>query len=209
MREDPQQDRRADVIYEDSRLLVCIKPRGVLACKDASGKLSMNDLLAPREVYPVHRLDKEVTGLMVFAKDPQCAAHLSQTESLVKEYRALCKGRIEPSEGILEDLLFHDRQKNKTYVVKGKRAGVKPAKLSYSVLEYRGDSSLVHVHLYTGRTHQIRVQCASRGYPLLGDRKYGGDKAEGIGLESYRLQIRHPETKSLLEFSLDPTEASE
>ena len=200
MREDPQQDRRADVIYEDSRLLVCIKPRGVLACKDASGKLSMNDLLAPREVYPVHRLDKEVTGLMVFAKDPQCAAHLSQTESLVKEYRALCKGRIEPSEGIMEDLLFHDRQKNKTYVVKGKRAGVKPAKLSYSVLEYGEDRTLVHVHLYTGRTHQIRVQFASRGYPLIGDRKYGGTKAEGIGLESYHLQLHHPDTGKWMEF---------
>lgn len=203
MREDPQQNRRADVIYEDSRLLVCRKPCGVLACKDASGKLSMHDLLAPREVYPVHRLDKEVTGLMVFAKDPPCAAHLSQGENLIKEYRALCQGRPEPSEGIMEDLLYHDRQKNKTYVVKRKRGGVKAAKLSYSVLEYREDRSLVHVHLYTGRTHQIRVQFASRGYPLIGDRKYGGISAEGIGLESYHLQLRHPETGKWMEFSLE------
>ncbi len=200
MREDPQQNRRTDVIYEDSRLLVCYKPAGVLACKDASGKLSMNDLLSPRQLYPVHRLDKEVTGLMVFAKDPQCAAHLSQGENLIKEYRALCQGRIEPSKGILEDLLFHDRQKNKTYVVRGKRAGVKPAKLSYSVLEYGEARTLVHVHLFTGRTHQIRVQFASRGYPLIGDRKYGGTKAEGIGLESYHLQLRHPDTGKWMEF---------
>lgn len=201
MRKDSHENRRADIIYEDPRLLVCIKPRGVLACKDAGGKLSMDDLLAPRKIFPVHRLDKEVTGLMVFAKDSETAAFLSRPEALTKEYRAICEGRVEPQEAVLEDLLFHDRQRNKTYVVKRQRGGVKKAKLSYKVLEYRENSTLVHVRLYTGRTHQIRVQFASRGFPLQGDKKYGANNSGEIGLEACSLTIAHPDGRRL-HFSL-------
>ncbi len=201
MREDPQQNRRTDIKYEDELLLVCVKPRGILSCRDASGKACMDELLAPRQLYPVHRLDKEVTGLMVFAKDAKTAAFLSAPDALVKEYRALCQGHPKPVEGRMEDLLFHDRQKNKTYVVKRQRNGVRKASLSYRVLEYREDHSLVHVRLHTGRTHQIRVQFASRGFPLLGDRKYGASVSGEIGLEAYRLQITHPKG-NLLQFEL-------
>ena len=152
----------------------------------------MDDLLAPRSIFPVHRLDREVSGLMVFAKDAQAAAHLSKPGNMEKEYLAVCAGCPDPAEGIMEDLLFHDRSRNKTYVVKKERKGVKPAKLAYWVLEPGQERSLVRVRLFTGRTHQIRVQFASRGYPLAGDRKYGGKTAEEIGLRSQKLRIRHP-----------------
>ena len=202
MREDSQQHRSAHVIYEDAQLVVCIKPRGVLSCRDASGKESMNDLLAPREVFPVHRLDREVTGVMVFAKDAHTAAYLSRHEGFVKEYRARCEGHMTPKTGELTDLLFHDRNKNKTYVVKRERGGVKKARLSYQVIGYEGETSLVQVRLYTGRTHQIRVQFASRGFPLCGDRKYGAKTSGAIALEAFRLTFKHPNGKCLC-FSLD------
>lgn len=191
------EDRRTDIIYEDDLLVVCTKPRGVLACRDASKKQAMDDLLAPRKVYPVHRLDKEVTGLMVFAKDSATAAFLSQSDALIKEYRATCEGRPAEKEGYLEDLLYHDRTKNKTYVVKRKRNGVKPAKLYYTVTEEIEGETLLHIRLYTGRTHQIRVQFASRGLPLKGDKKYGAQTSGPIALQSYRLTIKHPKGETM------------
>ena len=202
MREDSQQHRSTHVIYEDAQLVVCVKPHGVLSCRDASGKLSMHDLLAPRDIYPIHRLDREVTGVMVFAKDAKTAAHLSQQEGFIKEYRARCEGHITPEAGEMTDLLFHDRNKNKTYVVKRERGGVKKARLSYQVIGYGEDESLVQVRLYTGRTHQIRVQFASRGFPLCGDRKYGAKLGGEIALEAFRLTFPHPNGTTMC-FSVD------
>ena len=179
------------VLYEDAALVVCVKPRGVLAAADASGKRSMADLLAPRTVYPVHRLDRETVGLMVFAKTREAAAALSAQlgEGFCKEYLAQCETPPTPPEGELEDLLYHDRGKNKTYVVARKRSGVRPARLSYRVL----CGGLVLVRLHTGRTHQIRVQFASRGWPLCGDRKYGAKTGGALGLWAYRLRFCHPD----------------
>ena len=181
----------APVLYEDAALVVCVKPRGVLAAADASGKRSMADLLAPRTVYPVHRLDRETVGLMVFAKTREAAAALSAQlgEGFCKEYLAQCETPPTPPEGELEDLLYHDRGKNKTYVVARKRSGVRPARLSYRVL----CGGLVLVRLHTGRTHQIRVQFASRGWPLCGDRKYGARTGGALGLWAYRLRFCHPD----------------
>ena len=194
MREDRCENRRADVIFEDDALIVCIKPRGVLACADASSKESMNDLLAPRTVFPVHRLDREVGGIMVFAKDSKTAAFLP--DRLVKEYIAVFEGSL-PDEGEMTDLLYHDRVKNKTYVVKRKRNGVKEARLAYRIVSHENGISTAQVRLFTGRTHQIRVQFASRGCPLVGDKKYGAKSGGTIGLTAFRLTLRHPNGKTM------------
>ena len=179
------------ILYEDDALLVCVKPRGLLSAKDASGKPAVTDGL-PDGLFPIHRLDREATGLMVFAKTAASAAFLSDAmgKSVVKEYLALCEGQPAPS-GELTDLLYHDRVKNKTYAVQRKRNGVREARLSYEVLR-GGETSLLRVRLHTGRTHQIRVQFASRGYPLCGDRKYGAKTGGDLQLYAWKLTFPHP-----------------
>jgi len=190
------------ILFEDEALLVCVKPRGLLSAKDASGKPSVTDSL-PDGVYPVHRLDREAVGLMVFAKTAACAAFLSEAmgKTVQKEYLALCEGQPE-ERGALTDLLYHDRVKNKTYVVRRKRGGVREARLSYEVL-HGGETSLLHVLLHTGRTHQIRVQFASRGYPLCGDRKYGAKSGGALQLYAWRLTFPHPDGRKM-SFELPP-----
>lgn len=131
------------------------------------------------EVFTLHRLDKNVGGVMVYARNKKTAALFSKAIAdglMVKEYLAMVHGTPEEN-GVLEDLLFKDSRKNKVFVVKRQRAGVKKAKLEYTRLT-EGEQSLVHVRLYTGRSHQIRVQFASRGFPLVGDRKYGSKSEE-------------------------------
>lgn len=199
-----------EILFEDAALLVCVKPRGVLSAPDASGKESMASLLAPRQIFPVHRLDRDATGLMVFAKTAAAAAYLSgQMDSgFEKIYLARCQG-TPPSEGSFSDLLFHDRQKNKTYVVKRPRKGVKEASLDYRVLATQNGRSLIQVQLHTGRTHQIRVQFASRALPLAGDGKYGGKEAgSSFGLWAWRLAFPHPVTGNVMEFTHQPPQSA-
>ncbi len=132
------------------------------------------------EIYPVHRLDKNVGGLMVYARTKPAAAALSraiQEGSMVKEYVAMVHGEP-PETGDWEDLLFKDSGKNKVFVVRRMRGGVKRARLEYRLLR-AGETSLVRIRLHTGRSHQIRVQFASRGYPLVGDHKYGSHDEAG------------------------------
>lgn len=202
-----------EILFKDEHIVVCIKPSGVLSAKDASGKPNMTDLLAEElnceNVYPIHRLDREVSGVMVFALTSSAAARLSSDAAdhtrFVKEYMAVVKGCPNEPAGIFEDLLFKDSSKNKSYVVKKMRRGVKKAKLSYEVLENADDKTLVKVRLFTGRTHQIRVQFASRKMPIVGDRKYGGTSDEnGIALYSVGISFHHPETNELLTFEHIP-----
>ena len=174
--------------------VLCVKPVGVSSQED--GENSLPRLLASQldcKVFPVHRLDRAVGGVMVFAKTSKAAARLSKTVqegTLRKEYLAVLEKRPAQDAGVLEDLLFHDRFKNKTYVVTRERKGVKKAKLSYRVLAELDGKCLVHVRLLTGRTHQIRVQFSSRGCPLIGDGKYGGRvKADAPALWSYALTL--------------------
>ena len=128
------------ILFEDKHLVVCIKPRGVLS-QEGAGETMPSLLAAERggEFYPVHRLDKEVSGVMVYARTKEAAAKLSQLvsdhDAFRKQYLAVVEGVPKDAQGILEDLLFHDRFKNKTYVVDRMRGGVKAAKLSYEVLE--------------------------------------------------------------------------
>ena len=160
-----------EILYSDKDLAVCIKPIGLDSEHEVPEALCA---ALGGEVFPIHRLDKNVGGVMVYARSKKAAAALSkavQDGSLVKEYVALVHG-APPENGDWEDLLFKDSSKNKVFVVKKERKGVKKARLEFRRLT-EGESSLVRIRLHTGRSHQIRVQFASRGFPLLGDHKYG------------------------------------
>ncbi|MBE5765671.1 MAG: RNA pseudouridine synthase [Clostridiales bacterium] len=159
------------LIYSDRDLAVCIKPVGLDSEAEVSAKLK--EMLGG-EIFPVHRLDKNVGGVMVYARSKFAAAALSksiQDGSMVKEYVAMVHGMPGES-GDWTDLLFKDSAKNKVFVVKRERKGVKPARLEFACLK-AGEESLVRIRLHTGRSHQIRVQFSSRGFPLVGDHKYG------------------------------------
>lgn len=183
-----------EILEQTPQMVLCVKPVGVRAQGEAEADLPA--LLKRQlgcEIYPVHRLDQAVGGVMVFAKTAPAAAKLSQAiagGTLQKEYLAVLERSPERAEGELSDLLFHDRTKNKTYVVSRQRKGVKEAKLAYRVLDVQNGLCLVRIRLYTGRTHQIRVQFASRGMPLVGDGKYGSRKnAAAPALWSYALTL--------------------
>ena len=160
-----------EILYSDKDIAVCVKPLGL---DSESGMCAALKETLGGDFFCVHRLDKNVGGVMVYARQKAAAARLStliQNGELVKEYVALVRG-TPPESGDWEDLLFKDSSKNKVFVVKRERKGVKKARLEFKRLS-AGESSLVRVRLHTGRSHQIRVQFASRGYPLLGDHKYG------------------------------------
>ena len=198
------------ILYEDGEILVCCKPVGVLAQGDGKTE-SMQTLLAEQtggQVFAVHRLDLGVGGVMVYAKTSWAAARLSeqiQRGGLHKEYLAVAEGVPTPESGLWEDLLFHDKKAGKAFVVRRERAGVRRAALEYRVLavaEHGGAVSLNAVRLLTGRFHQIRAQFAGRGYPLLGDGKYGSRRQGTIALFSCRLTFCHPKSGERLSFSL-------
>lgn len=192
------------ILYEDRSILVCQKQPGVLS--QAGPGPNLPDLLAQKAggaVYPVHRLDREAGGVMVYARTRPAAAALSEAirqDRLRKEYCCLVRGVPSQPEGIYEDLLLHDRTRNKSFVVRRMRGGVREARLSYRVLASEAGVSLVRVRLHTGRTHQIRVQFSSRGTPLLGDGKYGGGSGP-LMLWSCLLAFPHPRTGEELVFT--------
>ena len=192
-----------ELLYQNEDFAVCIKPVGLDAEQQVPAKL--REMLGG-EVFTLHRLDKNVGGVMVYARTKAAAAALSKTivqGEILKEYVAMVHG-TPPPEGDWEDLLFKDSRKNKVFVVKRQRTGVKAARLTYRCIE-AGEQSLVRIRLYTGRSHQIRVQFSSRGYPLVGDRKYAesGDPCE-IALWSYRLAFTHPKTGKPVELIREP-----
>ncbi len=175
-----------EILYSDSGIAVCVKPIGLDSEAQVPDKLK--EALGG-EIFPIHRLDKNVGGVMVYARTRQAAAQLSkavQEGTMVKEYVALVHG-TPPQSGDWEDLLWKDSAKNKVFVVKRERKGVKKARLEFTCLR-GGEVSLIHVRLHTGRSHQIRVQFASRGFPLVGDHKYGSrDEAISPALFSRRI----------------------
>ena len=205
------------ILYEDAHLVICLKPPGVLSEDSEKGRC-MPALL--REHYraqgksdyiaTVHRLDKIVGGVMVFSRCRQVTGQLTAAiarHEITKEYLAVLRGHPEKAEDTLTDLLFRDAAHNKSYVVRRMRKGVREARLSYREIARTEALSLVRIQLHTGRTHQIRVQFASRGLPLLGDIRYGSrDERCTAALWSYRLALRHPVTGETVDVSALPPE---
>ena len=208
------------ILYIDKWLLLCEKPVGVLsesAERDGNMPALLAEELAARgergEVYPVHRLDRAVGGLMVFARDSATAGKLSALiaeRKMTKQYLCLVHGAPAEREGELRDLLFKDSGRNKTFAVKRMRRGVKEAYLNYRALSPAvptpwGECSPILVTMGTGRSHQIRVQFSTRGMPLLGDGKYGGsDNGTNVALFSHRIAFAHPRTGKTVDVSLTP-----
>jgi len=204
-----------EILYSDEHLVFISKPQGVPSQPDPSGQRDVLTMLAEEfgTVYPIHRLDTPTGGVMVFGRTAKAAAVLcamvQDHEAFVKEYLAILPARPDFSEGELCDRLYHDRRANRAFVVdsSSNRRGSKEARLTYRVLdEAENGSTLVCVRLHTGRTHQIRVQFASRGFPLIGDGKYGSRvKSAHLALWSFSISCVHPITHEKLRIvSLPP-----
>ncbi len=201
-----------NILFEDENITVCVKPRGILSEDAMNGEKGIIGLLSDRAGKPLHllhRLDRNVGGVMVFANNKKSAGVLSKDIAegrFFKEYLAVTDGVPEKECGIYKDLLFKDSKKNRSYVVNRVRKGVKEASLEYKTLNNNGEKAIVRVLLHTGRTHQIRVQFASRKTPLTGDLKYGSrDRTTGdIALHSCCISFFHPVTKEKLCFESKP-----
>jgi len=198
------------VLYEDDRIFVCIKPAGILSTDEPGGmperiRSCLGDEKA--SVRTVHRLDRVVGGVMVYARTARAASDLGkqmQEGLFQKEYRAVVSGVPAEAKGVMRDLLLRNKQERKTYVTEIPSSEAQEAELSYTVQGHFGDLTLVSVLLRTGRTHQIRCQFSNRGLPLLGDRKYGGAGECPVALWSYRVAFYHPRTGERMSFEEMP-----
>lgn len=212
---------KLNVIYEDNHIIVVEKPAGVPTQADISGDTDMYTLVGeyikekynkPGNVFVgiVHRLDRPVGGIMVFAKTSKGASRLSEqirNRSFKKTYRAMVHGLLKNKKGTLKNYLLKDEKKNKSFVVSEGTKNAKLAVLDYEVIsENKADNtSIVEVELHTGRHHQIRLQFANIGHPLVGDSKYGNDKGlSNVALWSYKLKFKHPTKDEEMEFTLEP-----
>ena len=187
-----------EILFSDRDLAVCVKSVGLDSEMEVPKALQAQ---LGGEIFPLHRLDKNVGGVMVYARTKTAAAALSkaiQNGDMVKEYVAKVHGNP-PQNGDWTDLLFKDSRKNKVFVVKKARNGVKEARLGFRHL----GEGLVHVRLFTGRSHQIRVQFSSRGFPLVGDHKYGS-RAEETAPMLFSCRITFPYKGNTCQFSAMP-----
>ena len=219
--------KELEIIFEDKDILICRKPAGVATQTKRLGQQDMESLLKnyrakkgePPYIGIVHRLDQPVEGLMVFAKNQQAAANLAkqvQDRVIGKYYYALSVQEMDPyhTDGILEDYLVTDKKTNFTKVVdidelkkQGKEIpkDAKYAKLEWQRIKTTKFNSLFNIKLHTGRQHQIRVQMANAGCPLVGDSKYGeGKVGEQLALCSYKLEVEHPTKKIPMKFEIQP-----
>lgn len=205
------------VIYEDNHIIVVEKKPNIPSQADKTEDIDMLSIVKshikekyqkPGNVYLglVHRLDRPVGGIMIFAKTSKAASRLSnevREKIFKKKYLAVVDGKLEENEGILEDYLYKDERNNISKVVKKEKKNAKYAKLEYKVLKYNKikDLSLLEINLHTGRHHQIRVQLSNMGHSIFGDQKYGTrGKGKQIALWAYKLTIIHPTTKEEMTF---------
>ena len=207
---------KINIIYEDNHLLVVDKPANIPVCEDSSGDVDLLNILKkylkvkydkPGNVYLglIHRLDRPVGGVMVFAKTSKAAARLSEqvrNNKLEKVYFAVVCGKVKDND-TFEDYLCKDNKKNISYVTYKEHG--KYSCLDYCLIDYKDSYSLVKINLHTGRSHQIRVQFSSRGFPLVGDAKYNknSDNKTNIALFAKSLSFYHPVTKEKLVFELE------
>ena len=201
-----------DILYCDDDIVVCVKPPRVLSTDEPGGLPELlRSQLGTEDFRTVHRLDRVVSGLMVVARNAKAASDISRQireDAFQKEYLAVIHGEPAQESGRLEDLLLRDKARKMTLVTKEMAKGVQPAALRYRVISSQNGMSRVRIQLETGRTHQIRVQFASRNLPLVGERKYAvlDDPCE-IALWSYRLGFTHPATGEKMEFTKQPPES--
>lgn len=208
-----------DILYEDEWLIVCLKPAGVATQTKRLGQADMESLLKnyrvskgePAYIGVVHRLDQPVEGVMVFAKEKTTAAHLSrqvQNRLADKFYYAMTDGIPEMRKGVLEDYLLRDGKANLSRVVSKGTEGAKLARLEYEVIGAKGANGILRVQLDTGRHHQIRVQLAHAGYPIVGDTKYNfkenlSRERSRLCLCSYKIGFLHPKIHKKMEFEIE------
>jgi 23S rRNA pseudouridine1911/1915/1917 synthase len=201
-----------DILYCDADIVVCVKPPRVLSTDEPGGLPELlRSQLGTEDFRTVHRLDRVVSGLMVVARNAKAASDISRQireDAFQKEYLAVIHGEPAQESGRLEDLLLRDKARKMTLVTKEMAKGVQPAALRYRVISSQNGMSRVRIQLETGRTHQIRVQFASRNLPLVGERKYAvlDDPCE-IALWAFRLSFTHPTTGEKMEFTKQPPES--
>jgi 23S rRNA pseudouridine1911/1915/1917 synthase len=220
------------ILYEDNHVLVAVKPAGILSQEDATGAPDMLTLLKkylcttknkPGDAYLglLHRLDRPVSGVMVFAKTSKCASRISaqiREHKTDKKYRAVVQGIPDQDEDTLHSYILKDEDKNQVTIIHGDTTGISPAHAKEAILTYKKmgtaiwekqgtdrNLALLEVHLITGRSHQIRAQLADAGFPILGDRKYGLDDPVYRGeicLESFSFSFFHPVTGVKMTFEI-------
>ena len=200
------------VLYQDNRIIVCLKPYGVVSTDEPGGMPSLIRVLLKDDkacVRTVHRLDQVVGGVMVFARSRVAASNLGcqvQNRSFHKEYLAVVHGCPAGNKGTLRDLLIRDKERRITSIADAPGKDVQEAVLHYRVLESKDGMSLIKVKLETGRTHQIRAQFSGHGIPIVGDKKYGAPEQEmhGIALWSHSIGFDHPQSGERMNFSAPP-----
>ncbi|MBF0840936.1 MULTISPECIES: pseudouridine synthase [Mammaliicoccus] len=210
-----------DVLYEDNHLLIVEKPVNIAVQEDASKDMDLLNMLKsyikekynkPGDVYLglVHRLDRPVGGVMVFARTSKAASRLSnelRKQQIYRKYKAIIRGTLPNKQGELVDYLYKDRKKNLVSVVSSKNKDGKKAILEYKVLSKKDNLSMLEVELKTGRSHQIRVQLANQGTPLYGDQKYGehvNKHGQQIALWASSLSVKHPTKDEMITVESEP-----